>query len=134
MSQPSFMNVALHIHNEKVQRGPAVSDVAFTDQHLGRMVVDPAAMCETSADQAAQATPDDAIGDAVFAGNRFQGRQNVLIRLYPGNNALAGGGDPEGWNSVKLVSGSAFASMRTLVKPQAVASPGSATMVSWGRM
>ena len=65
------MHVALHVHDQQVQRSFAVVDVALADQYFRGMVVDVAVVGEARADQAAEAASDDRVLDAVRAGDGF---------------------------------------------------------------
>lgn len=92
MSQPAFMDVPLHIDDEKIQGGFAVFDVALADQDLRGVVVYLTAMGEACADQAAQAASDGGVRNVAGAGDGFQGGEYVLIGFDAGDEARAGGG------------------------------------------
>ena len=97
--------------------------------------VDRGAIGEACADQAAKAAPDDGVADAVGESEVSSAVMISWFGLIAGDQAVAGGRMvPNGWNRVKLVSGSGCASMRTARKPQAVAVADVATMVSCGRI
>jgi len=82
------MHMALHVHDEQVQGGFAVADVALADQDFCRVVVNLAVIDEVSTDQAAEAASDDRVFDAVSACDCFDGCDDVFVRLDASDEAL----------------------------------------------